>query len=73
MGPVVSHDQLAPDGDYLSIAEKEGATVPVGGAQPTACARPTVLTGVEPRHRVAREEVFGPVAALRAPRRGRRA
>lgn len=64
MGPVVSDSQLATDESYLDIAVKQGATVAVGGQTDGLMFPPTVLTDVAPGHRVAREEVFGPVVGL---------
>jgi acyl-CoA reductase-like NAD-dependent aldehyde dehydrogenase len=65
MGPVVSQDQLAQDRDFLTVAEKEGAQVLAGGDEPEGLRQSAaVVTGVEPHHRIAQEEVFGPVAAV---------
>jgi aldehyde dehydrogenase (NAD+) len=64
MGPVVSASQLETDVSYLDIAAHEGATVAVGGEHDGLLFAPTVLTDVRPEHRVAREEVFGPVVGL---------
>jgi acyl-CoA reductase-like NAD-dependent aldehyde dehydrogenase len=64
MGPVVSMSQLATDESYLDIAVGQGATVAVGGSTDGLMFEPTVLTDVAPDHRVAREEVFGPVVGM---------
>ncbi len=65
MGPVVSADQLATDRRYLQQAVADGSTVTVGGAAPDGLLlAPTVLSGVRPDDRIAREEVFGPVLAV---------
>lgn len=64
MGPVVSHSQLATDESYVDIAVKQGATVAAGGGTDGLMFSPTVLTDVAPDHRVAREEVFGPIVGL---------
>jgi aldehyde dehydrogenase (NAD+) len=64
MGPVVSHSQLATDESYVDIAVKQGATVAAGGGRDGLMFSPTVLTDVAPDHRVAREEVFGPIVGL---------
>lgn len=64
MGPVVSESQLATDESYLETAVEQGATVAVGGRVEGLMFSPTVLTEVAPDHRVAREEVFGPVVSL---------
>ena len=71
VGPVVSRSQLERVHSYMAVAEKEGATIAVGGKIPTAGAlakgsfhEPTVLTDVKPNMRVAQEEIFGPVTAV---------
>jgi aldehyde dehydrogenase (NAD+) len=64
MGPVVSASQLATDQSYLEIAVKQGATVAAGGQSDGLMFSPTVLTDIAPDHRVAREEVFGPVVGV---------
>lgn len=65
MGPVVSDEQLATDRRYLDVAAAEGGTVLVGGDEPAGLfQQPAVVVDVEPGHRIAREEVFGPVVAV---------
>jgi aldehyde dehydrogenase (NAD+) len=71
MGPVVSKVQLAGNLEQLEAALGEGAKLVCGGERLTAgehahgyFMRPTVLTGVTPEMRIAREEVFGPVVAV---------
>ncbi|WP_018152775.1 aldehyde dehydrogenase family protein [Leeia oryzae] len=71
IGPVVDEKQLQTDLDYIRIAKEEGAKLVFGGdlvSQPTRghFLQPALFTG-EPGMRIAREEVFGPVAvAIRA-------
>ncbi|MEV7320956.1 aldehyde dehydrogenase family protein [Streptomyces sp. NPDC093970] len=62
MGPLISKSQLDRVRSYVE-AEAPGirGTAPDG---PGFWFPPTVLTGVDPRARVAVEEVFGPVAAV---------
>jgi aldehyde dehydrogenase (NAD+) len=69
VGPLVSADQLETVTEYLSIGNREGASVLAGGGRATDLGdgyyvRPTVLANVEPNSRVVREEIFGPVAAV---------
>jgi aldehyde dehydrogenase (NAD+) len=71
VGPVVNQDQLAKVDGYMDVARREGATIACGGsvanAGPLAKGfffRPTVLTDVNPKMRVAQEEIFGPVTAV---------
>ncbi len=61
----MQHDKI---NEYLKIGVDEGATL----EQPNACTlpkkgyycRPTFFTGVQQSHRIAREEIFGPVLAV---------
>ena len=64
MGPVVSESQVQTDEEYVGIAVEQGATLLTGGTRDGLLFSPTVLTEVEPQHRVAREEVFGPVVGV---------
>src|SRR3990167_3761779 len=68
MGPVVDDNQLAQNLDYIDIAKSEGAEHVWGGER---LERPTpghymspALFLARPEHRVAREEIFGPVACV---------
>lgn len=68
IGPVASASQFEQDRDYLRIAREEGAELLYGGSA-LECPhrgyylRPA-LVAAQPQHRIAREEVFGPVAAV---------
>ncbi|MEV0133228.1 aldehyde dehydrogenase family protein [Dactylosporangium sp. NPDC050688] len=65
MGPLVSADSLATTRHYLDQAAAQGATVATGAEQPEGLFQaPAVVTGVKPDHRIATEEVFGPVVAV---------
>lgn len=69
MGPLVSRQQQKSALAYVDVALKEGATLAFGGHAPKglehgAYFEPTLFTGVNNQMRIAREEVFGPVAAL---------
>lgn len=71
MGPAVDAAQLKTDLDYIEIAKGEGAKLVCGGRrlQEGKLAKgyfvePTIFTGVEPKMRIAREEVFGPVLSI---------
>lgn len=64
MGPVVSQEQLDRVCGYIDIGRQQGAKVLTGGGRAAGggyFVQPTVLTGVQPDHRVVREEIFGPV------------
>jgi len=63
MGPLISADQRAKVATYV----KDGAKVAIRGSAPSAPGfwfPPTVLSPVAPSDRAAREEIFGPVAAV---------
>lgn len=71
VGPLVNSAQLQRIGSYLEVATNEWAKVLTGGAalddgdfRHGYFFAPTVLDLVNPRMRVAREEIFGPVVAL---------
>ena len=71
LGPVVSKAAQEKVASYMTIAEKEGATIATGGRIPKEPAlakgffhEPTVLVDVKPNMRVAQEEIFGPVTAV---------
>jgi acyl-CoA reductase-like NAD-dependent aldehyde dehydrogenase len=71
MGPQVSQEQLDRVKSYVAIAQGEGASVIAGGAPPQLAGpfangyfyAPTILDNVTNSMRVAREEIFGPVAS----------
>jgi acyl-CoA reductase-like NAD-dependent aldehyde dehydrogenase len=71
MGAQIDEKQLKLILDYVEIGKKEGATLACGGVRVTengldkgAFMRPTLLTNVTNDMRVAREEIFGPVAVV---------
>ncbi len=67
MGPMISARQRQVSLDYLEIGAEEGARRVVGGDVPDgpgAYLTPAVLEGVDNSMRVAREEIFGPVACV---------
>ena len=71
IGPAIDKGQLEVDDNYCRIAEEEGATIACGGHILTGgdydkgfFFAPTVITNVTNDMRVAREEIFGPVAVL---------
>src|SRR5258705_4790756 len=72
MGPQVSHEQLNRIKGYVDIARGEGATVVAGGDSPQLNGafqngyffRPTVVSDVTNKMRVAQEEIFGPVVSV---------
>ena len=66
MGPVVSKEQFDRVKGYLEVGKNEGAKVSAGGETGKGkgyFVQPTVFTGVNNNMKIAREEIFGPVAA----------
>lgn len=68
LGPLVSAEQKDRVLAFIEAALKEGARIEVSGGQTPEgnghFVAPAVLGGVLPHHRVAQEEVFGPVLAV---------
>jgi acyl-CoA reductase-like NAD-dependent aldehyde dehydrogenase len=70
VGPVITGSSSERIAGMVAAAVDEGATIATGGQAVTVAGcggafyAPTVLTGVRPDHRIAREEVFGPVLAV---------
>ena len=69
VGPVVDASQLTQDIDYIEIGRKEGAKLAFGGellnrATPGFYLQPALFTEATNQMRIAREEIFGPVAAV---------
>jgi acyl-CoA reductase-like NAD-dependent aldehyde dehydrogenase len=57
--------------EYVGIGQQEGATLACGGHTLTSGAyakgffhEPTIFTDVDPRMRIAQEEIFGPVVSV---------
>jgi acyl-CoA reductase-like NAD-dependent aldehyde dehydrogenase len=71
MGPAVNEGQLNTDLKYIEIAKAEGAKLVCGGNrldkgeyQHGWFLEPTAFIDVDPKMRIAQEEVFGPVVAI---------
>ncbi|HEY4834072.1 MAG TPA: aldehyde dehydrogenase family protein [Bradyrhizobium sp.] len=69
MGPVVDQTQLDQDLRYLQIGKQEGARLHWGGEMlkretPGFYMQPAIFTGAANAMRIAREEIFGPVACV---------
>lgn len=73
IGPLVDDGALQKVLDYIRIGQEEGARLLTGGQRCSTpplnagCfVEPTLFAGVTPSMRIAREEIFGPVAAILA-------
>jgi aldehyde dehydrogenase (NAD+) len=69
MGPLVSAQQLKTVEDYIEAGKSGGAKLATGGKRPGGVPRgfylePTIFDRVRPEHRIAREEIFGPVLSV---------
>ncbi|MBI1196969.1 MAG: aldehyde dehydrogenase family protein [Phenylobacterium sp.] len=69
IGPVVDEKQLQVDCDYIEIGRREGARLLFGGERvsrptPGHFLTPALFTEADNSMRIAREEIFGPVAAV---------
>jgi alpha-ketoglutaric semialdehyde dehydrogenase len=69
VGPVVDQNQLDTDEKYIRIGREEGATLAWGGERLNRETRgyylqPALFTEVDNSMTIAREEIFGPVAAV---------
>jgi len=71
VGPMINEAALTNTADYVAIAQDEGAELLTGGRRARGAKLshgwfygPTVFAGVQPKSRLAQEEVFGPVLAV---------
>ncbi len=71
MGPAVNESQLKTDLEYIEIGKDEGAKLVCGGHRLDKgiyehgwFLEPTVFTEVDPKMRIAQEEIFGPVVSI---------
>jgi alpha-ketoglutaric semialdehyde dehydrogenase len=71
LGPLINKNQLQRVHSYVQIGKKEGARLICGGKIDSHGEKkngffyePTVFTGVRPKMRIAREEIFGPVVSV---------
>jgi aldehyde dehydrogenase (NAD+) len=71
MGPAVNENQLKTDLKYVEIGKAEGARLKCGGNRLTGgdyangyFMEPTVFVDVDPKMRIAQEEIFGPVVSI---------
>jgi len=71
MGPAINENQLKTDLNYIEIGKAEGARLKCGGNRLSGgeyangyFLEPTVFVDVDPKMRIAQEEIFGPVVSI---------
>jgi aldehyde dehydrogenase (NAD+) len=69
IGPVVDQSQLDIDLEYIAIGQQEGARLLCGGQRVQRATQgfylqPALFVDTSPEMRIAREEIFGPVACV---------
>ena len=67
LGPLISREQFDRVKSYLEVGKNEGAKVALGGEVSNGkgyFVKPTIFSQVNNQMRIAREEIFGPVAAV---------
>src|ERR1700731_397078 len=71
MGPAINEGQLKTDLSYVEIGKSEGARMKCGGnvlnqgeSRHGYFMEPTVFVDVDPKMRIAQEEIFGPVVSI---------
>ncbi len=71
IGPIINKEQYDKVLNYIEIGKKEGATLHLEGGAYTEddCVHgtfiaPTIFTDVNPKMRIAQEEIFGPVVSI---------
>ncbi|MBA2251576.1 MAG: bifunctional proline dehydrogenase/L-glutamate gamma-semialdehyde dehydrogenase, partial [Nitrospirales bacterium] len=65
MGPMIDGRALAKVQEYIDIGKQEGRVVAMGQKQePGYFITPTIVADIQPTHRLAQEEIFGPVLAV---------
>lgn len=71
VGPCINEGQRKTVQGYIQLGLEQGATLLTGGKIPDTAnlaggwfLEPTVFSGVKPDHRIAREEIFGPVLSV---------
>jgi alpha-ketoglutaric semialdehyde dehydrogenase len=71
MGPAINQNQLKTDLSYIEIGKTEGARLRCGGNRLSSgeyqhgfFLEPSVFVDVDPKMRIAQEEIFGPVVSI---------
>ena len=69
LGPVVREERRVKIEEYIAAGKQQGATLATGGGRPKGLSKgyflePTIFCNVQNDHRIAQEEIFGPVLAV---------
>jgi RHH-type transcriptional regulator, proline utilization regulon repressor / proline dehydrogenase / delta 1-pyrroline-5-carboxylate dehydrogenase len=65
IGPMIDARALAKVQEYVEIGRQEGRVVIVGQTkEPGYFISPTIVADIQPNHRLAQDEIFGPVLAV---------
>ena len=64
LGPMISEMEAQRVESWVNEAEKEGATILIGGTRNGKFYSPTVMTNVHSSMKICSEEIFGPVVTL---------
>jgi len=71
VGPLIHEQSLRKVEHYVDVGQADGADLLCGGRRATGAGldggyffEPTIFARVEPRHRIASEEIFGPVLSV---------
>jgi RHH-type transcriptional regulator, proline utilization regulon repressor / proline dehydrogenase / delta 1-pyrroline-5-carboxylate dehydrogenase len=65
LGPMIDGRALAKVREYIEIGKQEGRVVVMGQTrEPGYFISPTIVADIQPSHRLAQEEIFGPVLAV---------
>ncbi|MBL3685460.1 aldehyde dehydrogenase family protein [Leucobacter zeae] len=64
IGPLISEREAERVADGIAQAVADGATLLTGGARDRGFVEPAVVAGVDTRHALAQEELFGPAVAV---------
>lgn len=65
LGPLIDEAAYSRVRDYIDLGKREGrCVVELNGPQGGYFVGPVIFTGIEPHHRIAQEEIFGPVLCV---------
>ncbi|NIO10639.1 MAG: L-glutamate gamma-semialdehyde dehydrogenase [Deltaproteobacteria bacterium] len=65
LGPLIDEAAFQRVREYINLGKKEGnCVIQLDGPSGGYYVGPTIFTGIEPKHRLAQEEIFGPVLSV---------